>query len=116
MFRLFHGGMGSWTHWGRNIGAPCTQVYSIALDMPGYGNSANASGEDGSIHCVAEVFAEIIDEATPAGLVGFSFGVVIATSGLDAPAAAGGRAEPARARRMRLSGRAFDCIAKIAEG
>jgi pimeloyl-ACP methyl ester carboxylesterase len=79
---LLHGGMGSWTHWGRNIGALASKFTVIAIDMPGYGDSGDAGpiGEDGYIDCVAEVFAEIVGEANPAGLVGFSFGAVIAAA------------------------------------
>ena len=37
---LLHGGMGSWTHWGRNIGALARKFTVITLDMPGYGDSS----------------------------------------------------------------------------
>lgn len=79
---LLHGGMGSWTHWCRNIDTLARKFTVIALDMPGYGDSANArpSDEDGYIDCVAKVFAEIVDGANSAGLVGFSFGAVIAAA------------------------------------
>ncbi len=95
---LLHGGMGSWTHWCRNIGALAHKFRVIALDMPGYGDSASAipSTEDGYIGCVAKVFAEIVDEANPAGLVGFSFGAVIA--------AAVSRRQPQRVARLSLLG------------
>lgn len=101
---LLHGGMGSWTHWCRNIGALARKFTVIALDMPGYGNSANAmsSDEDGYIDCVAKVFAEIVDEANPAGLVGFSFGAVIA--------AAVSRRQPQRVARLSLLGPAVSVI------
>ena len=37
---LFHGGMGSWKHWTRNIG-PLAERFTVhALDHPGYGASA----------------------------------------------------------------------------
>lgn len=79
---LLHGGMGSWTHWCRNIAALARRFRVIALDMPGYGDSANAvpNDEDKYIGCVAKVFAEVVDEAHPAGVVGFSFGAVIAAA------------------------------------
>jgi len=95
---LLHGGMGSWTHWCRNIGTLARKFRVIALDMPGYGDSANASpnDEDEYIGCVAKVFAEIVDEAYPAGVVGFSFGAVIA--------AAVSRRQPQRVARLSLLG------------
>ncbi len=95
---LLHGGMGSWTHWCRNVAALARKFKVISLDMPGYGDSADAGphGEDGYIDCVAKVFAEIIDEANPAGLVGFSFGAVIA--------AAVSTRQPQRVARLSLLG------------
>ena len=39
---LLHGGMGSWSHWLRNIGALAREFTVITLDMPGYGSSNGA--------------------------------------------------------------------------
>jgi len=95
---LLHGGMGSWTHWGRNIGALARKFTVITFDMPGYGDSRDAGsiGEDGYIDWVADVFAEIVSEANPAGLIGFSFGAVIA--------AAVSTRQPQRVARLSLLG------------
>lgn len=95
---LLHGGMGSWTHWGRNIGALARKFTVITFDMPGYGDSRDVGpiGEDGYIDWVTDVFAEIVSEANPAGLVGFSFGAVIA--------AAVSTRQPLRVARLSLLG------------
>src|SRR5499427_6560875 len=38
---LFHGGMGSWKHWSRNVG-PLSERFTVhALDHPAYGDSAS---------------------------------------------------------------------------
>jgi pimeloyl-ACP methyl ester carboxylesterase len=77
---LLHGGMGSWTHWCRNIPALADRFAVIAIDMPGYGDSKDAGpvSEDGYIDWVAEVFAETLADQSLGGIVGFSFGAVIA--------------------------------------
>ncbi len=77
---LFHGGMGSWTHWCRNIETLAHKFTVIAVDLPGYGDSIDAAvrSEDAYIEWVADVFSEIVASLAPAGLVGFSFGAVVA--------------------------------------
>lgn len=79
---LFHGGAGSWTHWSRNIVALADKFAVVAVDLPGYGDSGDAGdlSEDAYIDWVAEVFAGIVANLAPAGLVGFSFGAVIAAA------------------------------------
>jgi 2-hydroxy-6-oxonona-2,4-dienedioate hydrolase len=79
---LLHGGMGSWTHWYRNIQVLARRFAVIAIDMPGYGDSHDAGpvSEDGYIDWVAEVFSDVVGDQGPAGLVGFSFGAVIAAA------------------------------------
>lgn len=77
---LFHGGMGSWSHWCRNI-EPLAGRYSvIAVDLPGYGDSIDTGSLDETayIDWVADVFDGIVEHSASAGLVGFSFGAVIA--------------------------------------
>lgn len=77
---LLHGGMGSWTHWCRNIAVLARDFTVIAVDLPGYGDSIDAGLLDGDayIDWVAEVFDGIVAQTGPAGLVGFSFGAVVA--------------------------------------
>lgn len=77
---LFHGGMGSWSHWCRNITALACRFSVIAVDLPGYGDSIDAGSldENAYIDWVADVFDGIVGKLAPAGLVGFSFGAVIA--------------------------------------
>ena len=42
---LFHGGMGSWKHWIRNVG-PLSERFTVhALDHPSYGDSASVPRE-----------------------------------------------------------------------
>lgn len=77
---LFHGGVGSWSHWCRNIATLACRFSVIAVDLPGYGDSidAGSADEDAYIDWVADVFDGIVAKSGPAGLVGFSFGAVIA--------------------------------------
>jgi pimeloyl-ACP methyl ester carboxylesterase len=77
---LFHGGMGSWTHWCRNVATLSHKFTVITVDLPGYGDSSDAGdlSEDAYLDWVADVFAGIVANLAPAGLVGFSFGAVIA--------------------------------------
>jgi pimeloyl-ACP methyl ester carboxylesterase len=77
---LLHGGMGSWTHWCRNVTALACKFTVIAVDLPGYGdsNDAAALSDDAYVDWVADVFAGIVARLGPAGLAGFSFGAVIA--------------------------------------
>jgi pimeloyl-ACP methyl ester carboxylesterase len=42
---LFHGGMGSWRHWTRNIDALAARFTVHALDSPSYGDSATVPRE-----------------------------------------------------------------------
>jgi len=77
---LLHGGMGSWSHWCRNIAALAERFSVIAVDLPGYGDSTDAGAldENAYIDWVAEVFDGLVENSAPAGLAGFSFGAVIA--------------------------------------
>jgi len=80
---LFHGGMGSWKHWTRNIG-PLAERFTVhALDHPGYGTSApvprETSGPD-YLDLVHRLFVEIFPGEAPLRFAGFSFGAAIATN------------------------------------
>ncbi|MPZ45471.1 MAG: alpha/beta fold hydrolase [Betaproteobacteria bacterium] len=77
---LFHGGMGSWTHWARNIPALGSRFTVYAPDLPGCGDGPSVAddiAEDDYLAMVCEAVAEIADGA-PADMAGFSFGGVIA--------------------------------------
>ena len=80
---LFHGGMGSWKHWTRNIG-PLAERFTVhALDHPGYGASApvprETSGPD-YLDLVHRLFVERFPGDAPLRFAGFSFGAAIATN------------------------------------
>ena len=74
---LLHGGYGSWSHWIRNVEPLAEKFCVIAPDMPGHGDS-DPFPVRGSRAAMAETVArgldEIIPEATPYTLVGFSMG------------------------------------------
>jgi pimeloyl-ACP methyl ester carboxylesterase len=79
---LFHGGMGSWRHWVRNVDVLATRFTVHALDHPSYGASASVPREttgaeylDLMYHLVAETFPG----QAPLRFAGFSFGAAIAT-------------------------------------
>jgi pimeloyl-ACP methyl ester carboxylesterase len=77
---LFHGGMGSWNHWTRNLSALATRFTVHAVDLPGYGGShtvAKSVGKDDYIDLVIADIRPIIGEE-PFRLAGFSFGGVVA--------------------------------------
>ena len=78
---LLHGNYGSWTHWIRNVETLSRHYRVIAIDIPGFGESA-APPEPYSILSVAEIVAAGIvgivgDEKV--NLVGFSFGAAAAS-------------------------------------
>ena len=51
---LFHGGMGSWRHWTRNVEPLATRFTVHALDHPSYGDSAPVPRERrGPLHAVS---------------------------------------------------------------
>jgi pimeloyl-ACP methyl ester carboxylesterase len=79
---LFHGGMGSWKHWIRNVEPLAGRFTVHALDHPSYGASAAVPREttgaeylDLMYHLIAEMFPG--DGALR--FAGFSFGAAIAT-------------------------------------
>jgi len=80
---LFHGGMGSWRHWTRNIEALAARFTVHALDHPSYGDSATVARETTGaayLDLVHRLFVEMFPGETPLRLAGFSFGGAIATS------------------------------------
>lgn len=80
---LFHGGMGSWRHWTRNV-EPLSARFTVhALDHPSYGASAAVPRETTGaayLDLVHELFVEMFPGTTPLRFAGFSFGAAIATN------------------------------------
>ncbi len=77
---LFHGGMGSWNHWVRNLDALAAQHTVYAVDLPGYGESyavSKAIPQDDYIDLVVAGITGIIGSSRFA-LGAFSFGGVVA--------------------------------------
>ena len=78
---LFHGGMGSWRHWLRNVDALARHYTVHALDHPSYGDSASVPRETTGaayLDLVHELFVERFPGVAPLRLAGFSFGGAIA--------------------------------------
>jgi 2-hydroxy-6-oxonona-2,4-dienedioate hydrolase len=78
-FVLFHGGVGSWTHWVRNIDALAEKFRVVAFDLPGYGASPDVPPELAPDEYIDWVCAAV-NQAAPDGchLAGFSFGGALA--------------------------------------
>jgi len=80
---LFHGGMGSWKHWARNIG-PLAEHFTVhALDHPSYGDSATVPRETTGatyLDLVHALFVEMFPGTAPLRFAGFSFGAAIAAN------------------------------------
>jgi pimeloyl-ACP methyl ester carboxylesterase len=80
---LFHGGMGSWKHWSRNIDALSTRFTVHALDHPSYGDSASVPPETTGgayLDLVHGLFREMFPGEAPLRFAGFSFGGAIAAN------------------------------------
>jgi pimeloyl-ACP methyl ester carboxylesterase len=80
---LFHGGMGSWKHWVRNVEPLATRFTVHALDHPSYGASAPVARETTGAACLAlvhDLFVELFPGDRPPRLAGFSFGGAIAAN------------------------------------
>jgi len=80
---LFHGGMGCWKHWVRNIDALAARFTVHALDHPSYGDSATVARDTAGaayLDLVHRLFAEMFPGDAPLRLAGFSFGGAIAAS------------------------------------
>ena len=80
---LFHGGMGSWRHWTRNIEPLAAHFTVHALDHPSYGDSAPVPRETTGpeyLDLVHRLLPELLPGDRPLRFAGFSFGGAIATS------------------------------------
>jgi 2-hydroxy-6-oxonona-2,4-dienedioate hydrolase len=78
---LFHGGMGSWKHWIRNVEPLAARFTVHALDHPSYGASASVPRETTGpayLDLVHELFLEMFPGDAPLRFAGFSFGGAIA--------------------------------------
>ena len=80
---LFHGGMGSWRHWVRNVD-PLAERFTVhALDHPSYGGSAPVPRETTGpayLDLVHELILEMLPGDAPLRFAGFSFGGAIAAN------------------------------------
>ncbi len=78
---LFHGGMGCWQHWSRNV-EPLSEQFTVhALDHPSYGASAEIPRETTGMAYLELVYREFLSMfpgEAPLRLAGFSFGGAIA--------------------------------------
>lgn len=82
---LLHGGVGSWTHWVRNIESMAAHFTVHALDLPGFGESSDVAKDvspDAYLDWVAAVVKDVAvqSEGGQTGIVGFSFGAVVAAA------------------------------------
>lgn len=78
---LLHGGHGAWSHWILTIPTLAQRYRVLAPDMPGFGESADLSVKPGAgdlARTIVEGLDAIVGGDTPAAVVGFSFGGVIA--------------------------------------
>ena len=77
---LFHGGMGCWRHWTRNI-EPLAERFTVhALDHPSYGASASVPRETTGkeyLDLVHRLFLEMLPGDAPLRFAGFSFGAAV---------------------------------------
>ena len=80
---LFHGGMGCWKHWVRNV-EPLSERFTVhALDHPAYGASAAVPRETTGpeyLDLVHRRIGEMFPGTAPLRLAGFSFGGAIAAN------------------------------------
>jgi pimeloyl-ACP methyl ester carboxylesterase len=78
---LFHGGMGWWKHWARNV-EPLAERFTVrALDHPSYGASASVPRETTGaeyLDLMERLVREMFPTAAPLRFAGFSFGGAIA--------------------------------------
>lgn len=80
---MFHGGMGSWTHWVRNIDVLSEHFEVRAIDAPSYGESEQVdyglTPEEYLQVAIASV-NRIVAEDESFSIVGFSFGAAIGSA------------------------------------
>jgi 2-hydroxy-6-oxonona-2,4-dienedioate hydrolase len=80
---LFHGGMGSWQHWVRNVDALATRFSVHALDLPSYGDSAAIARDTTGpayLDLMHGLIGGLFPGDAPLRFAGFSFGGAIATN------------------------------------
>lgn len=86
---LIHGGHGAWTHWYANLHALSKHHAVVAIDMPGFGQSADlhaARSLDGVSAATSAAIDAIradlpaAERALPIQLGAFSFGTLVATA------------------------------------
>ncbi len=80
---LFHGGMGSWKHWVRNVGPMAARFTVHALDHPSYGASAPVARDTTGpayLDLVHQLLVQMLPGRAPLRLAGFSFGGAIAAN------------------------------------
>jgi pimeloyl-ACP methyl ester carboxylesterase len=80
---LFHGGMGSWKHWIRNVAALAERFTVHALDHPSYGDSAPVPRETTGpqyLDLMHELLLDLLPGEAPLRFAGFSFGGAIAAN------------------------------------
>jgi pimeloyl-ACP methyl ester carboxylesterase len=80
---LFHGGMGSWKHWIRNVEPLAARFTVHALDHPSYGDSAPVPRDTTGpqyLDLVHELILEMLPGDAPLRFAGFSFGGAIAAN------------------------------------
>jgi pimeloyl-ACP methyl ester carboxylesterase len=80
---LFHGGMGSWKHWIRNVESLAGRFTVHALDHPSYGDSAPVPRETTGpqyLDLVHQLIVELLPGDAPLRFAGFSFGGAIAAN------------------------------------
>ncbi|MGH7365551.1 MAG: alpha/beta fold hydrolase [Candidatus Rokuibacteriota bacterium] len=80
---MFHGGMGSWKHWIRNVESLAERFTVHALDHPSYGDSAPVPRETTGpqyLDLVHELLLEALPGDAPLRFAGFSFGAAIAAN------------------------------------
>lgn len=80
---LFHGGMGCWQHWVRNVGPLSEHCTVHALDHPSYGESAPVQRETTGAAYLDLVYHTMLDMfpgQEPLCFAGFSFGAAIAAN------------------------------------
>ena len=77
---LLHGGVGSWTHWRRNVGALAPHFRVHAADLPGFGDAPDVprgTTPEGFLDIVTASFAALASREGPLRIAGFSFGAAL---------------------------------------
>jgi len=79
---LLHGGHGSWLHWARNIDELSSRHTLWVPDMPGYGDSSPPVEPtlNALVDATKITLDKLVGPSTPIGLVGFSFGGLVAAT------------------------------------